>query len=44
VPRVGEVERAGFELSLAKHSVDLPGLTVALFTRDQETAGQGTRG
>ncbi|PRX59788.1 dolichyl-phosphate-mannose-protein mannosyltransferase [Nonomuraea fuscirosea] len=42
VPRVGEVERAGFELTLAKHSVDLPGLTVALFTRDQETAGQGT--
>ncbi|TMR89381.1 hypothetical protein EJK15_61105 [Nonomuraea basaltis] len=33
IPRVGEVERAGFELSLAKHSADLPGLTVALFTR-----------
>ncbi|MEW9554371.1 glycosyltransferase family 39 protein [Nonomuraea sp. NPDC050783] len=33
VPRVAEVERAGFELSLAKHSADLPGLTVALFTR-----------
>lgn len=33
VPRVGEVEEAGFELSLAKHSADLPGLTVALFTR-----------
>lgn len=33
VPRVGEVERAGFELDVAKHSVDLPGLTVALFTR-----------
>ncbi|MFG1711226.1 glycosyltransferase family 39 protein [Nonomuraea sp. M3C6] len=33
VPRVGEVERAGFELGSAKHSGDLPGLTVALFTR-----------
>jgi mannosyltransferase len=33
VPRVGEVERAGFELTSAKHSADLPGLTVALFTR-----------
>ncbi|GAA3652834.1 hypothetical protein GCM10022224_014770 [Nonomuraea antimicrobica] len=33
VPRVGEVERAGFELSSARHSGDLPGLTVALFTR-----------
>ncbi|MEU6714877.1 glycosyltransferase family 39 protein [Nonomuraea sp. NPDC046802] len=33
VPRVGEVERAGYELSLAKHSGDLPGLTVALFVK-----------
>ncbi|MBF8193412.1 glycosyltransferase family 39 protein [Nonomuraea sp. K274] len=33
VPRVAEVERAGYELSSAKHSADLPGLTVALFTR-----------
>ncbi|MFC4111235.1 glycosyltransferase family 39 protein [Nonomuraea zeae] len=33
VPRVQEVERAGFELTSAKHSADLPGLTVALFTR-----------
>ncbi|WP_235854764.1 glycosyltransferase family 39 protein [Nonomuraea aridisoli] len=33
LPRVGEVEQAGYELSLAKHSGDLPGLTVALFTR-----------
>ncbi|WP_433429769.1 glycosyltransferase family 39 protein [Nonomuraea sp. CA-141351] len=33
IPRVGEVEKAGFKLSLAKHSADLPGLTVALFTR-----------
>ncbi|TDD26257.1 hypothetical protein E1294_01245 [Nonomuraea diastatica] len=31
--RVGEVRQAGFELGLAKHSGDLPGLTVALFTR-----------
>ncbi|MEV4179238.1 glycosyltransferase family 39 protein [Nonomuraea sp. NPDC049709] len=38
VARVAEVERAGFELSSAKHSGDLPGLTVALFTR-QGTAG-----
>ncbi|MET8988938.1 glycosyltransferase family 39 protein [Nonomuraea wenchangensis] len=34
VPRVAEVERAGFELELAKHSAELPGLTVALFTRE----------
>ncbi|TDD01273.1 hypothetical protein E1292_26515 [Nonomuraea deserti] len=33
VDRVGEVRQAGFELGLAKHSGDLPGLTVALFTR-----------
>ncbi|MFB4272782.1 glycosyltransferase family 39 protein [Nonomuraea sp. GTA35] len=33
IARVAEVERAGFELSAAKHSGDLPGLTVALFTR-----------
>ncbi|NJP92632.1 DUF2723 domain-containing protein [Nonomuraea sp. FMUSA5-5] len=33
VARVKEVEKAGFELSLAKHSGNLPGLTVALFTR-----------
>ncbi|SEG90341.1 mannosyltransferase [Nonomuraea solani] len=33
IGRVGEVERAGFELDVAKHSGDLPGLTVALFTR-----------
>ncbi|MGW4799379.1 glycosyltransferase family 39 protein [Nonomuraea sp. NPDC004297] len=33
IARVGAVERAGFELSMAKHSGDLPGLTVALFTR-----------
>ncbi|MFG2072897.1 glycosyltransferase family 39 protein [Nonomuraea maritima] len=33
LPRIGEVERAGFKLSLAKHSGDLPGITVALFTR-----------
>ncbi|NUR91279.1 MAG: hypothetical protein HOY71_45015 [Nonomuraea sp.] len=33
VPRVGEVERAGFEVRTVKHSADLPGLTVALFTR-----------
>ncbi|MGP3962457.1 glycosyltransferase family 39 protein [Nonomuraea sp. 3N208] len=33
IPRVAEVKEAGFELSLAKHSGDLPGLTVALFTR-----------
>lgn len=33
IPRVGEVEKAGFELDVAKHSGDLPGLTVALFTR-----------
>ncbi|TMR19352.1 hypothetical protein ETD86_19965, partial [Nonomuraea turkmeniaca] len=33
IPRVGEVKAAGFELSVAKHSGDLPGLTVALFTR-----------
>ncbi|MEO3888873.1 glycosyltransferase family 39 protein [Nonomuraea sp. B5E05] len=33
VDRVGEVREAGFELSLAKHSGDLPGLTVTLFTR-----------
>ncbi|MEO3870284.1 glycosyltransferase family 39 protein [Nonomuraea sp. B12E4] len=33
LPRVGAVEQAGFELSSAKHSGDLPGLTVALFTR-----------
>lgn len=33
VPRVGEVERAGFEVTSVKHSADLPGLTVALFTR-----------
>ncbi|MGN9842917.1 glycosyltransferase family 39 protein [Nonomuraea sp. H19] len=33
IARVGEVQRAGFELSVAKHSADLPGLTVALFTR-----------
>ncbi|WP_228010366.1 glycosyltransferase family 39 protein [Nonomuraea phyllanthi] len=35
VARVGQVKEAGFELSLAKHSADLPGLTVALFTREQ---------
>ncbi|GAA1688419.1 hypothetical protein GCM10009733_101230 [Nonomuraea maheshkhaliensis] len=40
VPRVEEVERAGFELSLAKHSGDLPGLTVALFERGD---GDGVR-
>jgi mannosyltransferase len=34
IPRVGEVERAGFELEVARHSADLPGLTVALFTRE----------
>ncbi|MCP2355162.1 mannosyltransferase [Nonomuraea thailandensis] len=33
IARVGEVEKAGFELSVARHSGDLPGLTVALFTR-----------
>lgn len=33
IARVGQVEQAGFELSVAKHSGDLPGLTVALFTR-----------
>jgi mannosyltransferase len=33
VPRVGEVVKAGFKLSLAKHSAELPGLTVALFVR-----------
>ncbi|MGW0201134.1 glycosyltransferase family 39 protein [Nonomuraea sp. NPDC003201] len=33
VPRVAEVVKAGFKLSLAKHSADLPGLTVALFVR-----------
>ncbi|MEQ4719430.1 glycosyltransferase family 39 protein [Nonomuraea sp. B19D2] len=33
IPRVAEVQKAGFRLSLAKHSADLPGLTVALFTR-----------
>lgn len=33
IPRVGQVRQAGFELSVAKHSGDLPGLTVALFTR-----------
>jgi mannosyltransferase len=33
LPRVREVKEAGFELSLAKHSADLPGLTVTLFTR-----------
>jgi mannosyltransferase len=33
IARVAEVEKAGFELSVAKHSGDLPGLTVALFTR-----------
>lgn len=33
LPLIGEVEQAGFELSLAKHSGDLPGITVALFTR-----------
>lgn len=33
IPRAGEVERAGFRLASAKHSADLPGLTVALFTR-----------
>ncbi|GAA3238487.1 glycosyltransferase family 39 protein [Nonomuraea helvata] len=33
IPRAAEVEKAGFELSMAKHSTDLPGLTVALFTR-----------
>ncbi|WP_043622225.1 glycosyltransferase family 39 protein [Nonomuraea candida] len=33
IDRVGEVKEAGFELSMAKHSGDLPGLTVALFTR-----------
>ncbi|TYB64032.1 DUF2723 domain-containing protein [Nonomuraea sp. PA05] len=33
IDRVREVEDAGFELSAAKHSGDLPGLTVALFTR-----------
>lgn len=33
IARVGEVEEAGYELSVAKHSGDLPGLTVALFTR-----------
>ncbi|MDP4508154.1 glycosyltransferase family 39 protein [Nonomuraea turcica] len=33
IPRVGEVKEAGFELSMAKHSGDLPGLTVALFIR-----------
>ncbi|MFI6735792.1 glycosyltransferase family 39 protein [Nonomuraea sp. NPDC050451] len=33
VPRVAEVVKAGFELNLAKHSADLPGLTVALFVR-----------
>ncbi|SEN26348.1 glycosyltransferase family 39 protein [Nonomuraea pusilla] len=31
--RVAEVRRAGFEPAWAKHSADLPGLTVALFTR-----------
>ncbi|MEU8360640.1 glycosyltransferase family 39 protein [Nonomuraea sp. NPDC048882] len=35
VPRVEEVEQAGFEVTLAKHSGDLPGLTVALFERGQ---------
>ncbi|MFG6197545.1 glycosyltransferase family 39 protein [Nonomuraea sp. JJY05] len=33
VPRVAEVVKAGFKLSLAKHSAELPGLTVALFVR-----------
>ncbi|MEO3796168.1 glycosyltransferase family 39 protein [Nonomuraea sp. B10E15] len=33
IDRVGEVREAGFELGLAKHSGDLPGLTVTLFTR-----------
>ncbi|GAA3095272.1 glycosyltransferase family 39 protein [Nonomuraea salmonea] len=33
LPRVEEVRRAGYELETAKHSADLPGLTVALFTR-----------
>ncbi|RSN10673.1 hypothetical protein DMB42_17560 [Nonomuraea sp. WAC 01424] len=33
VPRVGQVERAGFEAVSVKHSADLPGLTVALFER-----------
>ncbi|WP_241564223.1 glycosyltransferase family 39 protein [Nonomuraea polychroma] len=33
IRRVEEVRQSGFELSGAKHSGDLPGLTVALFTR-----------
>ncbi|MEV4581085.1 glycosyltransferase family 39 protein [Nonomuraea jabiensis] len=33
VPRVAEVVKAGFKLRLAKHSAELPGLTVALFVR-----------
>ena len=36
LPRVEQVRAAGFELELAKHSGDLPGLTVALFTRAEE--------
>ncbi|WP_252374841.1 MULTISPECIES: glycosyltransferase family 39 protein [unclassified Nonomuraea] len=33
IDRIEEVRQAGFELDLAKHSGDLPGLTVTLFTR-----------
>ncbi|MEV4563177.1 glycosyltransferase family 39 protein [Nonomuraea sp. NPDC049419] len=36
LPRVEEVRQAGYELEMAKHSADLPGLTVALFTRTEQ--------